>query len=152
VAQAIPFAVAKKDRLLIQGNRKAAHLLSGQIVTVKSVKRNGTIKLTNGHTIPPDFRLFTYGCAVTSQSAQGRTVDHVHVVMNQYSQAANEKALYVSASRGRESVKLFCDAPETPWRAVHRPGTRLSATELLQTERFRKSEEVKRKFGVKADL
>ena len=149
VGMELPLAVAKNDRLLIQGNRKAAHLINGRFVTVRSVEANGAIRLTNGHAIPPDFRLFTYGHAVTSQTAQGRTVDHVHVVMNQYSQAANEKALYVSASRGRQQVRLYCDAEETPWRAIERPGTRLSAIELLQAARQRQNEQVRERVGVK---
>jgi ATP-dependent exoDNAse (exonuclease V) alpha subunit len=149
VAKAMPLPVAKKDRLLIQGNRKAEHLVNGQIVTVEGVKWDGSIQLTSGHTIPPDFRLFTHAHAVTSHTAQGRTVDHVYVVMNQFSEAANEKALYVSASRGRERVKLFCDSEETPWRAIERPGTRLSVTEMLEAARQRQSEAVNQRVAVK---
>lgn len=144
VAEAIPMPLAHNDCLLIQGNRKGAHLLNGQVVTVDRVERTGAVRLTNGNTIPPDFRLFTRGHAMTSQRSQGRTVDHVYVVMNQHSQAANEKALYVGASRGRERVRLFCDSEDTPWQAAARPGTRLSATEMLQTARERRTEAVTR--------
>jgi ATP-dependent exoDNAse (exonuclease V) alpha subunit len=121
-------------------------------VTVESVARDGSIRLDNGHTIPPDFRLFTHAHAVTSQTAQGRTVDHVYVVMNQFSEAANEKALYVSASRGRERVKLFCDSEDTPWRAIERPGTRLSATEMLEAARQRQTENVNRRVSAKVKV
>ena len=76
-------------------------------------------------------------------------MDHVYVVMNQFSEAANEKALYVSASRGRERVKLFCDSEETPWRAIERPGTRLSVTEMLEAARQRQSEAVNQRVAVK---
>ena len=152
VAKAVPLPVAKNDRLLIQGNRKAAHLVNGQVVTVESVARDGSIRLDNGRTIPPDFRLFTHAHAVTSQTAQGRTVDHVYVVMNQFSEAANEKALYVSASRGRERVKLFCDSEDTPWRAIERPGTRLSATEMLETARQRQTENVNPRVSAKVKV
>ena len=48
VAKTMPLPVAKNDRLLIQGNRKAAHLVNGQIVKVKKVKRNGSIQLESG--------------------------------------------------------------------------------------------------------
>ena len=149
VAKVLSLPVAKHDRLVIQGNRKAAHLINGQFVTVESVAPNGAIRLTNGHSVPPDFRLFTYGHAVTSQTAQGRTVDHVHVVMNQYSQAANEKALYVGASRGRERVRLYCDDEETPRRAVKRPGNREAVTERLQVIRQRQTVETSRQVKVR---
>ena len=102
--------------------------------------------------IPPDFRLFTHAHAVTSHTAQGRTVDHVYVVMSQFSEAANEKALYVSASRGRERVKLFCDAEETPWRAIERSGARLSVTEMLEAARQRQSETVNQRVAVKVKV
>jgi ATP-dependent exoDNAse (exonuclease V) alpha subunit len=105
--------VARGDRLLIQGNRKAAGLINGQLVTVQAVKRNGALELENGQTIPPDFRQFTHGHAVTSQTAQGRTVDHAVVVLQHGSLAAHEKMLYVAASRGRERVRIVCDAEET---------------------------------------
>jgi conjugative relaxase-like TrwC/TraI family protein len=148
VAEAIPIPLAHNDCLLIQGNRKAAHLLNGQVVTVDRVERTGAVRLTNGRTIPPDFRLFTYGHAMTSQTSQGRTVDHVYVVMNQYSQAANAKALYVSASRGRERLRVFCDSDDTAWQAAARPGNRLSATEMLEAARERQTEVVTRRASL----
>ena len=135
VAQGRDIAVAPGDRLLIQSNRKAAGLLNGQLVTVQRVEPDGAIRLDNGKCIPPDFRQFTHGHAVTSQTAQGRTVDHVVVVLNQHSLATNEKMLYVAVSRGREQVRIFCDSPDTLERAVQRPGTRQSVTELLQAAR-----------------
>ena len=89
---------------------------------------------------------------MTSHTAQGRTVDHVYVVMNQFSEAANEKALYVSASRGRERVRLFCDSQDTLWRALERPGTRLSAIEMLEAARQRESETTNERIAVKVKV
>lgn len=149
VAEVKALSVAAGDRLLIQGNRKAAGLLNGQLVTVKRVARDGTIKLDDGQVIPPDFRMFTHGHAVTSQSAQGRTVDHVILLLDSPSQAANEKTLYVGASRGRHSVKILCDSLDTLALAAARPGTRLSASELLQATRQRQSESVRKRTSVK---
>ncbi|MCI0541407.1 MAG: hypothetical protein L0Z50_39920 [Verrucomicrobiales bacterium] len=140
----MPLLVAPGDGLILQGNRKREGLLNGHLVTVKKIKRDGSIQLTSGQRIPPDFRLFTHSYAATSQAAQGRTVDHVYVVMDRHSLiAANAKQFYVSVSRGRERVKILTDAFETVRRAVNRPGTRLSAVEMLQAAWHHKTEQVR---------
>lgn len=152
VAQPMTLALAKGDRLLIQGNRKSAKMINGHLVTVERVKANGEIGLTNGQSIPVDFRLFTYGHAVTSQSAQGRTVDHAIVSMDQHSLAAHEKMLYVGASRGREQLTLLVDDDDTLHRALERPGTRISATEMLQAARQQQAEQATQRKTVRMKM
>lgn len=132
VSEPQPLAVAAGERLLVQGNRRSAGLFNGQIVTVKKVRRDGSIALTDGRIVPADFRSFTYGYCVTSHAAQGRTVDHVYVAVDSKTQqAANINQLYVSTSRGREKVKIFTDDVALLREAVTKSAARLSATELL---------------------
>ena len=133
VAEAAPLPVARGERLLLQASRRDAKLLNGQLVTVKSARRDGQITLTDGRVIPPDFRKFTHGYCVTSPAAQGKTADHVYVAVDARSgQAANLKQFYVSASRGREKVKIYTDDLERLRAALGRTGDRVSALELLQ--------------------
>ena len=133
VAEAARLPVARGERLLLQASRRDAKLLNGQLVTVKSARRDGQITLTDGRVIPPDFRKFTHGYCVTSPAAQGKTADHVYVAVDARSgQAANLKQFYVSASRGREKVKIYTDDLERLRKALGRTGDRLSAVELLQ--------------------
>jgi len=132
VADAERLPVARGERLLLQASRREAKLLNGQLVTVKSARRDGQITLTDGRVIPPDFRQFTHGYCVTSPAAQGKTADHVYVAVDARSgQAANLKQFYVSASRGREKVKIYTDDLERLREALGRTGDRLSALELL---------------------
>lgn len=136
VAQKQPLAVAAGEQLLLQGNRKEAGLFNGQVVTVKTVRRDGRITLTDGRTIPPEFRDFTHGYCVTSHGSQGRTVDHVFVAVDSASwQATHRNQFYVSASRGRERVRVYTDDLEFLHQAVGRSGSRLSASELMESVR-----------------
>lgn len=136
VSEPQSLAVAPGERLLIQGNRKSAGLFNGQAVTVKSVGADGRIHLTDGRQIAPDFRTFTHGYCVTSHAAQGRTVDHVFVALDSGSwRATHRNQFYVSASRGRERVRVYTDDAQFLREAVTRSGARLSASELLERKR-----------------
>ena len=140
VADAARLPVARGERLLLQASRRDAKLLNGQLVTVKSARRDGQITLTDGRVIPPDFRKFTHGYCVTSPAAQGKTADHVYVAVDARSgQAANLKQFYVSASRGREKVKIYTDDLERLREALGRTGDRLSALEFLPKAELRET-------------
>ncbi|MCP5523240.1 MAG: relaxase domain-containing protein [Verrucomicrobiales bacterium] len=140
VAQKQSLAIAAGERLLLQGNRKEAGLFNGQVVTVKKVRRNGRITLTDGRTIPADFRDFTHGYCVTSHASQGRTVDHVYVAVDSAGwRATHRNQFYVSASRGRERVRVYTDDIEFLHDAVGRSGARLSASELMDSKRAAES-------------
>ncbi len=121
------------DRLLLQANQRDAKLLNGQIVTVQNIRADGQLDLTDGRSIPPSFRQFTHGYCVTSPGSQGKTADHVWVAMDSASgAAANQKQFYVSASRGREQIKIYTDDRKHLREAVEKPGDRLLATEWLK--------------------
>lgn len=141
VATSERLGVAQGERLLLRASRRDAGLLNGQVVTVKSVRRDGRIKLTDGRMMPADFKLFTHGYCVTSPAAQGKTADHVYVAMDAASgQAANLKQFYVSASRGRERVQIYTDDREALREAVGRSGNRVSAGEWTQRAAQEQSE------------
>ena len=146
VAKSLHLPVAVGEQLLIQGNRRSDGLYNGQIVTVKQVKENGSVVLMDGRSIAPDFRAFTHGYCVTSHAAQGRTVDHVYVAVDSHStQSASLNQFYVSASRGREKIKIYTDDLMFLRRAVTRPAVRLSATELVERVRAAQREGVEEK-------
>ena len=142
VAVVKPLPIARGEQLLIQGNQRKDGLLNGQVVTVDAVKADGSVSLTNGRSIPRDFRRFTHGYCVTSQSSQGKTVDRVFVAVDSHSgRAVNRKQFYVSASRGRKSIKIYTDDKDELREAVTRPGTREGAVELVErvTQQLRKA-------------
>jgi hypothetical protein len=65
--------VAQGDQLLIRMNDKAHGLVNGQVVTVKAVRPDGSVRTQCGKEIPATFRRFAHGYVVTSHKAQGRT-------------------------------------------------------------------------------
>ncbi len=75
-------------------------LANGTTVTVASVNAAGRPVLADGSTLLT--RQATYGYALTSHASQGVTVDKVFLAG-----AASREGLYVSATRGRESVRIF---------------------------------------------
>jgi hypothetical protein len=67
---------------------------------VQSVNGSGQLILQDGSTLRT--RQVAYGYALTSHASQGLTVDKVFLAG-----AASREGLYVAATRGRESVRIF---------------------------------------------
>ena len=102
--------IAEKDRLHLKANRKLAsgsRVTNGELVTVKSVRPDGAIKLTDGRVLDSDYREFLPGYAVTSYGSQGKTVDYVLFSDSTVKAATNAQQWYVSISRGRRGIKIF---------------------------------------------
>ncbi|HET7537457.1 MAG TPA: AAA family ATPase, partial [Candidatus Didemnitutus sp.] len=128
VGQQREIAVAAGDLLLLRANAK--DFVNGEQVQVKAIK-HGQIALVDGRTLPSDYRTFTHGYAVTSQAAQGKTVDEVMVVASSQSFAAvSQESFYVGISRARERARIYTDDAELLGRRVEDSHTRKAAVEL----------------------
>jgi conjugative relaxase-like TrwC/TraI family protein len=130
--------VAAGDKLLLQANAVAGrkHFVNGELVEVKRLAGE-TIILTDGRTIPADYRTFTHGYAVTSHAAQGKTVGEVLVVASSRSlPAINQEQFYVSISRGRERCQIFTDDSDLLRSHVTRSSERLAAIEAMPQRDF----------------
>lgn len=106
--------VAKGDKIRVTSNAKSQDgkhkITNSSLHDVKSVGRDGTIKLKSGLSLPPTFGHIDHGYAVTSHKAQGKTVDQVVIVQTALSHAATSaEQFYVSITRGRDSVKIYTD-------------------------------------------
>lgn len=117
LVQAKELEVCPGDQLQIKGNFRGdkGHLLNGEIVTVASVRKDGTIKLAGEkkREIPPDFRMFQRGYASTSYGGQGMTVDHTIISDSQAPKALNQAQWYVDISRSKQTVSVYTSDRET---------------------------------------
>jgi ATP-dependent exoDNAse (exonuclease V) alpha subunit len=107
-------------------------LNNGALFRIKTFDTRGNIVLDNGWTVAKDFGHLAHGFVITSHSSQGKTVDRVFVGQsNQSFPATSREQFYVSCSRGRESVTVYCDNKEALGEAVEQSEERISATELI---------------------
>ena len=128
VGEARELKVAPGDWLLLQAN--GSGFTNGERVQVKALAPAG-ITLNDGRTLPPSYRTFTHGYAITSHAAQGKTVDVALLVASSRSFAAvSRESFYVGISRARESVQVFTDDAELLARRVEDTHTRKAALEL----------------------
>ena len=123
--------IAQGDQLLIRMNDKARGLINGQVVTVESVRPDGSIHTQCGKEIPSTFRQFAHGYVVTSHKAQGRTARHVIVAAAR----VDSKAAYVGCSRGRESCDVFTPDKDRLFDGLAFDGNRRAALDVLKEQR-----------------
>jgi len=152
-------ALAKGDSIRITANGKTKdgkhRIDNGSQYTVAGFTSKGDIALSNGWVIGKDFSHLTHGYVTTSYASQGKTVDRIFIAMGSESTPAiSAEQFYVSASRGRESAKVYSDMAAKEIReAIQRTDNRKSATELIKPKRKPKSkvrklmERVKRFYG-----
>jgi hypothetical protein len=128
--------IAENDRLHLKANRKLAsggRVTNGELVTVKSVRADGTIKLTDGRVLDSDYREFLPGYAVTSYGSQGKTVDYVLFSDSTAKAATNAQQWYVSISRGRRGIRIFTPDKDQLRENIRRSGHRPLAFEFAKT-------------------
>ena len=108
VGEARKISVASGEKLLMQGNLKAAKIKNGDIVEIAGFDPDGSIRLKDGRSLPRSFRQYTHGYATTSHAAQGRTVDRGILILGEAGiRAADLQQAYVSNSRFRERQTIY---------------------------------------------
>ena len=93
------------DKLQLKANSATADgrkIANGEIVSVAKVLASGAIRLEDGRVLPPHYRQFQRGFAVTSYGSQGKTVDHVLFSDSAVRAASNAQQWYVTISRGKK--------------------------------------------------
>ncbi len=122
--------IAANDRILLTANRRDSgfRAVNGELATVSRVDDDGRIHLTDGRTLPPDYKHFDHGYAVTAHRRQGKTVDAVIISGD----AMKKELFYVAASRRRERVTVVTSDKELLRESVGRSGERQSASELVR--------------------
>ena len=94
--------IAAGDKLLITANRHEPRFraTNGEIVTVERVDQKGQVQLRDGRVLPPSFKQFAHGYAVTAHRSQGKSVDCVIISGD----GMRRELFYVAATRGMERV------------------------------------------------
>ena len=137
VCEERPLSIAAGDQVRLRAvtqvqssDGRARRLANGTIMTVRTVDAAGRLELADGCTLKS--RQVVHGYAMTSHAAQGLTVDKVFLAG-----AVSREGLYVSATRGREGVRIF-----VPDRAAFldaaglKSEARMSATEFARRHRL----------------
>lgn len=133
VCQMREVEIASGDRLHLKANRRldsGGRVTNGELVSVKSVRADGGIELTDGRVLDASFREFLPGYAVTSYGSQGKTVDYVLFSDSTIKAATNAQQWYVTISRGRRGICIFTPDKEQLRENVTRSGQRPLALEL----------------------
>ena len=145
--ESLAVAAGDKLRMTKNGFASAKHRLNnGSVYEVAGFTRKGDLKLSNGWTVSKDFGHFAHGYCVTSHASQGSTVDRVFIAQSSASLPASSKEqFYVSASRGRDSVKIYTDDKAALREAVGGSSVRLSAVELMRQNKMDKAQMLKQR-------
>lgn len=131
VCEQRPMAVAAGDKLRLRSvgqvrfsDGSKRRIANGTTVTVAGVDADGRVRLPEGAVLLS--REVVHGYALTSHAAQGMTVDAVFMT-----DPISREGLYVSATRGRESIRLF-----TPDRDALLDASRLVSEERMSATEF----------------
>ena len=122
------------DKLQLKANSRTLEgpkLANGEIVSIARISRDGGIHLRDGRVLPPHYRQFQRGYAVTSYGSQGKTVDHVLFSDSGVRAASSAQQWYVTISRGRKSIRIFTPDKRALRNAIARSGERELALDLI---------------------
>lgn len=110
-------------------------LRNGATKTVAGFDAQGNLRLDNGWIVAADAGLFRSAFVETSFGAQGQTHQRVILGMGSLSTGAmNQEQLYVSATRGKQSVRIYTDDAAALREAVARSSQKLVALDLPPKE------------------
>ncbi|MBE2288948.1 MAG: relaxase domain-containing protein [Chitinophagaceae bacterium] len=139
--------LAKGDKIRLTANGKGEdgkNLFNGSVFHVEGFNQDGSIHLSNGSTLPPEYGHFQHGYVSTSHAAQGKTADKVIISQSSATfRASSMEQFYVSVSRGKEAVSIYTDDKAHLQQAVSQSSQRTSATELME-KRQQQLQEVNR--------
>lgn len=122
-------------------------LNNGALYRVHHFDERGNVALDNGWTVAKDYGHWAHGYVVTSHASQGKTVDRVFVGQSSQSGlASSAEQFYVSCSRGRESVTVYCDDKEALREAIGQSDERVTATELVRADKIRQRVRLQQRY------
>ena len=121
------------DKLQLKASGKSADgrkLANGELVTVKEIRPDGRIALTDGRVLDKNFRQFVRGYAITSYASQGKSVNYVLFSDSAAKAATNNQQWYVTISRGKKGVQIFTTDKAELRENITRSGDRQLAIDI----------------------
>lgn len=130
-------AVSAGDRLLIRSREDTQGFANGDFKDVASVDpMTNRIVFTDGKELPPEFRAWTHGHALTSYRAQGSTAEESLLVLGEVAERAlMRRQFYVGNTRYRGAHQIFVSHRAAIFSRLGRvdPGREL-ATEFMRRQ------------------
>lgn len=127
-------ALAKGDLVKITRNGDSANakrLNNGNVFSIKELTKRGEIVLSNGARLNVNHGHLTHGYCQTSHSSQSKSVKDVLVAQSSNSMlAASREQFYVSASRGKQTIRIYTDNRRELQAAVGNSSGRMAGVEL----------------------
>jgi ATP-dependent exoDNAse (exonuclease V) alpha subunit len=126
-------ALSAGDKLQLKANGKSVDgrkLANGELVTVKEIRPDGRIALTDGRVLGENFRQFVRGYAITSYASQGKSVNYVLFSDSAAKAATNNQQWYVTISRGKKGIQIFTTDKEELRENITRSGDRQLAIDI----------------------
>lgn len=142
-AQMLPVAVG--DRLLMRGREEEQGFANGDFKDVAAVDPIANrIFLSDGKELPPDFRAWTYGHALTSYRSQGSTAEESLLVLGEVAeQALMRRQFYVGNTRYRGAHHIYVSHRNAIITRLARPDPgRQLATEFVRRHRIVPAERI----------
>ncbi len=128
VGQARSIGIAPGDLVQLLANDRKQGLVNGRVLQVEKMGADHSLHCRGGVIVPPNFKQWTHGYAVTSHKAQGRTAERVIVC----AEKLDAKSAYVACSRGRESCRVFTPDQERLFAGLPRSADRTAALDLIR--------------------
>lgn len=124
--------VARRDNAPAAG--PVHRLNNGAIYSIAAIDgKTGHLVLDNGWRVPRGYGHLSHGYAVTSDSAQGRTVDRLLIVQTEASAGASSwQQFYTSVTRGSSKIMVITDDKERLLHSVARDASRMSGVEFMR--------------------
>ncbi|MEO7799738.1 MAG: MobF family relaxase [Opitutaceae bacterium] len=148
VGRAQMLAISAGDRLLIRGREEKEGFANGDFKEVAHVNpATNEVTLTDGHRLPPEFKAWTYGHALTAYRAQGSTAEESLLVLGEVAaRALAHRQFYVANTRYRGAHRIYVSNRKEILARLEQPDFgRELATEFVQRRRLTHAEFISRR-------
>ncbi len=135
VGRAERLAIAAGDRLLIRGREDTQGFANGDFKQVAWVNSTtDEVVLTDGHHLPPHFKAWTYGHAVTAYRSQGSTAEESLLVLGEVAaRSLMHRQFYVANTRYRGAHRIYVSSKQRILTKLRAPNHgRELATEFVE--------------------